>query len=139
MKPVFIDTGYLVALVSPNDTLHIQAISWATRVANCKLVTTHFVLNELLNGAAKRGQFTRQLAIKTIEELQNSSRVEIVLPELALLDSALKLYRDRPDSAWSHTDCISFCVMGDRQIREALAYDRHFEQAGFVALLRQAN
>jgi predicted nucleic acid-binding protein len=139
MTPVFIDTGYLVALVSPNDTLHTQAISWATRVANRKLMTTYFVLNELLNGAATRGQFTRQLAIQAIEEFQSSSRVEIVLPDLSLLDSALKLYRDRPDSAWSHTDCISFCVMGDRQIREALAHDRHFEQAGFVALLRQVN
>lgn len=139
MNLLFIDTGYLVALISPNDALHGQAIAWATKTANHKLITTHFVLNELLNGAAKRGQFTRQLALQTIETLQNSSRVEIVLPELRLLDRALKLYRDRPDSAWSHTDCISFCVMGDRQIREALAHDRHFEQAGFVALLRQTN
>jgi predicted nucleic acid-binding protein len=31
---------------------------------------------------------------------------------------------------------VSFCVMNDRRIVEALAYDHHFEQAGFVALLR---
>lgn len=138
MKPLFIDTGYLVALVSPNDALHAQAIDWATRVTNRKLITTYFVLNELLNGAAKRGPLTRQIATQTIETLQDSSSVEIVLPKLDLLDRALRLYRDRPDSAWSHTDCISFCVMADREIREALAHDRHFEQAGFVALLRQS-
>jgi len=139
MKPLFIDTGYLVALLNRNDALHPQALAWATRVTNRKLITTYFVLNELLNGAAKRGQFTRQMATQAITTLQGSPSVEIILPKLDLLDRALKLYRDRPDSAWSHTDCISFCVMSDRQIREALAHDRHFEQAGFIALLRQTN
>jgi uncharacterized protein len=34
------------------------------------------------------------------------------------------------------TDCISFVVMSDREIAEAMTGDHHFEQAGFVALLR---
>ncbi len=37
------------------------------------------------------------------------------------------------------TDCASFLVMEKRGIAEALAYDRDFEQAGFVALLRDAS
>jgi predicted nucleic acid-binding protein len=38
---------------------------------------------------------------------------------------------------WSLTDCISFVVMNERKIRRALAYDHHFEQAGFEPLLRK--
>jgi uncharacterized protein len=34
------------------------------------------------------------------------------------------------------TDCISFVAMGDEGITEALTGDKHFEQAGFVALLK---
>jgi hypothetical protein len=34
------------------------------------------------------------------------------------------------------TDCISFVVMRDRSITEALTGDRRFDQAGFVALLK---
>jgi predicted nucleic acid-binding protein len=52
------------------------------------------------------------------------------------MDAGLDLYRGRPDKAWSLTDCISFVVMERDGIREALTGDHHFEQAGFVALLK---
>jgi predicted nucleic acid-binding protein len=43
--------------------------------------------------------------------------------------------RNRPDKDWSLADCISFVVMEEMGLREALTGDRHFEQAGFKALL----
>lgn len=33
------------------------------------------------------------------------------------------------------TDCISFVVMAEHDVREAFAADRHFEQAGYTCLL----
>ena len=51
-------------------------------------------------------------------------------------DEGVRLYVARPDKDWSLTDCISFVVMRERGITEALTGDRHFEQAGFVALLK---
>jgi predicted nucleic acid-binding protein len=63
-------------------------------------------------------------------------------PNTIIVPTADELYRkgvtlfgDRPDKAWSLTDCISFVVMKERSISEALIGDHHFEQAGFVALL----
>jgi uncharacterized protein len=47
------------------------------------------------------------------------------------------LYRGRPDKAWSLTDCISFVVMGERGLTEALTSDHYFEQAGFTAVLKE--
>jgi len=47
-----------------------------------------------------------------------------------------RMYQRRPDKNWSLTDCISFVVMQDHGITEALTGDHHFEQAGFVALLK---
>jgi uncharacterized protein len=41
----------------------------------------------------------------------------------------------RRDKEWSLTDCISFVVMKERGLTEALTADHHFEQAGFKALL----
>ena len=49
---------------------------------------------------------------------------------------ALDLYGNRPDQVWSHTDCTSFHIMQEQNRLEALAYDKHFEQAGFIPLLR---
>lgn len=54
-----------------------------------------------------------------------------------LFRRGLRLYFDRPDKEWSLTDCISFVVMGDEGLSEALTGDHHFEQASFTALLRQ--
>jgi predicted nucleic acid-binding protein len=52
-----------------------------------------------------------------------------------LLQRGLHLFAGRPDKNWSLTDCISFVVMQDEGLIEALTADAHFEQAGFKALL----
>ena len=46
------------------------------------------------------------------------------------------LYCQRNDKNWGIVDCISFIVMEERRITEALTTDIHFQQAGFRALLR---
>jgi len=60
------------------------------------------------------------------------------LPALeAQFRAGVELYRARMDKEWSITDGISFEIMRERGIRRALAYDAHFEQAGYEALLRR--
>jgi hypothetical protein len=51
------------------------------------------------------------------------------------LQRGLDLFAGRSDKNWSLTDCISFVVMQDEGLTEALTGDSHFEQAGFKALL----
>jgi uncharacterized protein len=48
----------------------------------------------------------------------------------------MQFYRERPDKEWSLTDCISFVVMAEKGLSEALTGGRHFEQAGFKPLLK---
>jgi len=67
--------------------------------------------------------------------LRASPDVRIIGPSEELFSRGLELYRQRPDKEWSLTDCISFVVMRDEQLSEALTGDRHFEQAGFKSLL----
>ena len=61
---------------------------------------------------------------------------EIVPASPELFYRGIELFRVRPDKDWSLTDCISFVVMTDRGLSEALTGDKHFEQAGFKALLK---
>jgi hypothetical protein len=60
----------------------------------------------------------------------------IVEARPVLFQRGLRLYDERPDKEWTLTDCISFVVMADEEIEEALTGDHHFEQAGFRALLK---
>jgi predicted nucleic acid-binding protein len=41
------------------------------------------------------------------------------------------------DQGWSFTDCVSFHVMQELGLGDALTKDEHFQRAGFKALLRQ--
>ena len=54
----------------------------------------------------------------------------------AELDRALDLYHQHGDKKWTLTDCVSFVIMRERGVTDALTGDKHFEQAGFVALLK---
>ena len=49
--------------------------------------------------------------------------------------AALTLLGERLDKSWSLCDAVSFVIMQEHGLMEALTTDRHFEQAGFVRLL----
>jgi uncharacterized protein len=87
---------------------------------------------DALCSPAHRQNFTRLLAL-----LKADPDTEIVSASASLFERGAELYARRPDKYWTLTDCISFVVMTERGIVEALTGDHHFEQAGFRALLRQ--
>lgn len=99
-------------------------------------ITSEMVLTELLNSFASKGENFRETAAKIVERLQAVANCEIVPQTSILFREALKRYKSRPDKCWSLTDCMSFLIMEDQKISEALTYDKHFSQAGFNALLR---
>lgn len=67
--------------------------------------------------------------------MRASPRTRIIPLDSRLLQRGLDLLARRADKNWSLTDCISFVVMEEEGIQEALTIDRDFEQAGFKALL----
>jgi len=136
MKKVFADTGYWIALLDPQDTIHPKAINVSITLAQTQIYTSEMVLTEILNHFSKRGNFLGSAAANLIESLQENPAITIIPQTDSIFQQALTLYKQRPDQAWSHTDCSSFCIMQQQNILEALAYDKHFEQAGFIALLR---
>lgn len=132
-KPLFIDTSYILALVNTRDEFHLQAKNVADQVDD-KLITTEAVLLEVGNALAKPQW--REIAVETLEDMRSDDDVEILSVDSELFSKALKFYSSRIDKEWGLTDCISFVVMKDRKLKDALTSDHHFEQAGFQALLR---
>ncbi|WP_324282037.1 PIN domain-containing protein [Cyanobacterium aponinum UTEX 3222] len=136
MKKVFADTGYWIALLNPYDDLHNQAKKLSQSLKSATIVTSQMVLAELLNEFSKRGENFRKITTQFIEQLAQKSNIIIVAQNDQQFQDGLELYKQRPDKQWSLTDCVSFIIMKEMDISEALAYDKHFEQAGFIALLR---
>lgn len=136
MRQVFADTGYWVALLNPKDELHQKARDLSKQMDSLYIVTSEMVLAEVLNDFSKRGAFFRQAAIELIESLYKHPNVTVIQQSSSQFQEGLLLYKKRPDKEWSITDCVSFKIMEEYGITEALAYDKHFEQVGFIALLR---
>ena len=136
MTPVFADTSYYVALLGPNDAHHEHALDWSQRLLG-RVVVTEYVLVEL--GSALSGLEDRHLYVPFVEELLKDSGTIFVGASQRLLREGLTLFAARPDKEWSLVDCISFIVMKQKRLQEALTTDRHFVQAGFQALLRETD
>ena len=134
---VFLDSAYVIALAQVTDAHHSPAVEMSRQLAarSVLIVTTGAVLLEIGNALAKVK--SREAAVRFITHLQNSRVVEIVPLTKDLLATGWELFSQRPDKDWSWTDCISFVIMRERGLKQALTSDGHFEQAGFTALLRQ--
>jgi uncharacterized protein len=129
---VFIDTGYILALVNTADEHHERAAA-VSRQVKPPFLTTEAVLVEIGN-ALSRARW-RALGYATILDLRADPDIEVVPVHAELFGRALSLYGARMDKEWGLTDCVSFVVMQERDLTQVLTADRHFGQAGFVDLL----
>lgn len=132
MSEVFADAFYYIALLNPKDQFHRAAVE-ATRVLQGPLVTTSWVLMEVADALCTPAvrQYVHQFLQRVIAD-PNTLLIADYTPWFA---RGLALYGSRTDKSWSLTDCISFVIMTERGIRDALTGDHHFTQAGFRALL----
>ena len=130
---IFVDTGYFIAQSNARDNLHQRALRWAAAVTE-PLITTEFVLIEVADALSDPRD--RAKCHVLLAALRRSDNCEILSASPELFDAGLQLHAGRPDKEWSLTDCISFAVMNQRSLTRTLAYDHHFEQAGFQPLLR---
>jgi len=126
--PIFIDTSYILALANTADKYHDRARATSLSVAG-PFITTEAVLTEIGNAFSRRQW--RAVGAATINDMRADPSIETVSIDATLFDRAVALYSARPDKEWGLTDCISFVVMQECGLTQALTTDRHFEQAGF--------
>ncbi len=137
MRRIFLDTSYLQALADPGDDLHELAETVTAKLGSFAAVTSEMVLTELLNALSGRGQHLRQTAIRITNDLREDSSIEVVPQTSEQFEIAFKMYQQRLDKGYSLTDCASMQIMRYMNIHDVLTFDRHFQQEGFNALLRE--
>ncbi len=134
MRAVFADTSYFTALANPQDEWHEAARHWGDTL-RCRLVVTEYVLLELGNALVRANH--RPLFLQWVQRVRTDASISYLAGSEKLLARGLALFARRADKEWSLTDCVSFEVMKQRKLSEALTADHHFAQAGFKALLRE--
>lgn len=133
---IFIDTLFVIALINPRDQHHARATELAAKYENRPFLVTDAVLLEIGNGLARN---FKQEAIQVIESFFESEEVEVVHLTPELFERGFDLYKNYKDKDWGLIDSISFVVMADAGISQALTFDVHFPQAGFEALMAVAD
>ncbi len=122
-------------MVNSRDALNRRArrVMAALRQQKVLLVTTEFAVLEVADALCEPA--LRSQTIAYLNRMRRLQIAKIIPAETSLFQAGWSLYSQRPDKEWSLTDCISFVVMAQEQILEAVTSDHHFEQAGFVRLL----
>jgi len=139
MPRVFVDTAGWGHLLDSSQLFHRQASSIYRRARreSTRCLTTNYILAELVALFTSPLRIPRLEVIAFIAGLKSSPHVEILHIDRTLDAQAWQLLNDRPDKDWSLVDCASFVVMQQFGLREALTTDHHFEQAGFIRLLKE--
>jgi uncharacterized protein len=129
---IFLDSGYLIALIRKRDNFH-RAASEASELYTGPFLTTDLILMELANSLAKPPH--RSTVVMLIERIQSDRNTTIVPFSSRGMSKAFALFKSRSDKTWGLVDCFSFVVMKEKEINQALTFDEHFQQAGFYAPL----
>ncbi len=130
---IFVDSAFILALINERDHYHIHAVHLFRQIRGRPLLITNAVFFEVGNSLARTH---KKAAAETIKRFLSADDVEVVYVTSPLLEKAIALYQSFLDKEWGLVDCVSFIVMRERGVTQALTSDRHFIQAGFEALLR---
>ncbi|MCG3121636.1 MAG: 23S rRNA-specific endonuclease VapC20 [bacterium] len=138
MTEIFADTSgwasFFVRTESFHDLAKTALLQW--RAEEKRVVTTNYIILELIALFTSPLRMPRAQQVKIIDTIKTSPWVDIIHIDSALDKEAWQLLKTRPDKEWSLVDCSSFVLMQQRNIMTALTTDSHFEQAGFVRLLK---
>jgi predicted nucleic acid-binding protein len=132
---LFLDTSFIVALDNVDDPHHEHSVRLASAlVPHGVILGLHWgILLELLDGYARLSRRAR--GIELLNRLTTQSIYEVFTITGDTFAEALNLFRTRSDKEWGLTDCVSFVLMRQLGITDALTADQHFVQVGFRALL----
>jgi predicted nucleic acid-binding protein len=135
---LFLDTSYVQALLNPRDAHHPRALALVSRVKRSpEVVITEAVLAEVGNALSRTPRLRRH-ATTFIRGCYTEPNMSVVSVDTTLMTQALELFESRSDKEWGLTDCISFVVMRERGLSDAVTGDLHFRQAGFRVLMADA-
>ncbi len=129
---MLLDTSGLFCCLDDSDSRHEHAVTFFE--ASTRRLTHSYVLDELVALAHAR-DLPRPLALGFSAALLDDPDLTIIWVDRQLHRDALTLLQSRLDKAYSLCDAVSFVLMRERGMADALTTDRHFEQEGFRRLL----
>jgi predicted nucleic acid-binding protein len=132
---IFLDTSGFYALLVRGDQEHDRAQNVMHKAAQGRrgFVTTDYVLDETATLLMARGH--AGVIAKFFESVFESKACRLIWMDVDRFEKTRRSFLKNLGKGWSFTDCLSFIVMKELHLREALTKDSHFKVAGFTPLL----
>ena len=130
---IFVDTGAWIAIYKRNDLHHREAMAIYNNLRDqeTQLLTTDYVIDETVTRL--RYDTNHSVAVAFLEFIGNAEMaggLTIVEIDKEVFEKAIALFRQYNSARLSFTDCTSFVVCRESNIREAFAFDQHFSMMG---------
>lgn len=135
-RETLIDSSGFYALLCEDDAAHAASLTWLAelRARAGTAVTTDYILDETATLLKARGG--GHLLQEFFKLVTGSRAVRIEWMHPVRFAKARDFFLRHADHGYSFTDCVSFAVMRELRLTDALTTDKHFPEAGFKALLR---
>jgi len=131
---LFVDTSawYVLALSSAPQHRTVSETLRHRIQRGARIVTTNLIVAE--THALLLRRTSRKVALTFVREVRRAPNI-VITSSAEYEESAVTEWLEKfDDQFFSFTDAVSFAVMSDRGVREALALDHHFAVAGFVVI-----
>jgi len=130
---MLLDTSGLLCYLDKDDLLHEKAVEFFDSADS--MLVCNYVLAEFIPLCQVRG-LSRDKTLAFVEVILASTLIEKIWTNENHYLAALDLLKTRRDKTYSLCDAVSFVLMREHKISEALTTDKHFEQEGFIRLLK---
>ena len=130
---MLLDTSGLLCYFDKNEARYQEAVTFFDLAPD--KMTHSYVLAEFVPLCLVRGM-NRAKTLAFLTDLMENPLVELIWVNETLHRAAQAYLEQRLDKRYSLCDAVSFVIMQERELYEALTTDHHFEQAGFQKLLR---
>ncbi len=131
MKRVFIDTSLFVSLFEEDDDRHDEAMRLFqdAMAQKIRVVISDYIFDECITTVNSRAH--HDIAVKAGNYMLSSNVIELIWLDQELKLKAWEYFTAHADKGYSFTDCTSFVLMKEIKLTQYMAFDKHFEQAGF--------
>ena len=138
MNSLFVDTSGWANVFVASESYHSQAQQYFLNAwqSGQPLITTNYVIAELVALLQSPLRIPRHTIFQIVDSIKQSAHIQIIHIDEVTDVTAWNFCKNRSDKTWSLVDCTSFVVMQQLEIQAALTTDQHFEQAGFLRLLK---
>ena len=135
---LFIDTSGWASIIVPTEQHHVIATQHFRQaiLTQQSILTSNYIITELVALLQSPLRLPRSAIFAQVDIIRNNALVQQIHLTSELDQAAWELCKQRLDKTWSLVDCSSFILMQQLKIQTALTTDHHFEQAGFIRLLK---